>query len=129
MSLSIKPFGPDWLVDYFHMADRLDPQEFVTWYQPDAEFRSGNQPPAVGHAAIIASLTSFYALITTMRHEKTGTWTDEDSGVFEAVAHFTTKDGRTLALPAISSVRLKGNKVSRFLFVMDASPLFQPVPG
>ena len=129
MSVSSHPFGDAWLVDYFLMADRLDPEEFVTWYTPDAVFRSGNLPPVTGHAAIIAALTSFYAAIGTMHHERPGSWTDHDSGVFEAIAHFKTKDGRELALPAMTSLRLKGNKVNRLLFVMDATPLFQPATG
>jgi hypothetical protein len=36
--------------------------------------------------------------------------------------------GRTLALPAMTSVRLKGNRVSRLPFVMAASSLFHLVP-
>jgi hypothetical protein len=129
MSVSTLPFGDDWLVAYFHMADRLDPEEFVTWYTPDSVFRSGNLPPVTGRTAIIAALTSFYSVVSSMRHERTGSWTDHNSGVFEAIAHFTTKDGRTLALPAITSLRLTGNKVSRLLFVMDATPLFNPSSG
>jgi hypothetical protein len=129
VSVSKLPFGDAWLVDYFQMADRLDPEEFVTWYTPDAVFRSGNLPQVTGHAAIIAALTSSYAAISTMRHERTGSWTDHDSGVFEAIAHFKTKDGRELALPTMTSLRLKDNKVNRLLFVMDATPIFQPATG
>jgi hypothetical protein len=123
MSVSKLPFGDAWLVDYFPMADRLDPEEFVTWYTPDAVFRSGNLPEVTGHAAIIAALKSFYAAISTVRYERTGSWTYHNSGVFEAIAHFKTKDGRELALPAMTSLRLKDNKVNRLLFVMDATPI------
>jgi len=125
MSISTKPFGEDWMVDYFHMVDHLDPKEFVTWYTPDAVFRSGNQAAVQGHPAIIATLTSFYSIIRTMRHQKTGSWWDASSGVFEAIAHFETKDGRTFALPAITSLRMKDNLIDQLLFVMDAAPLFQ----
>jgi hypothetical protein len=128
-ALKDKPFGDAWMVDCFRMVDRLDPQEFVTWYTQDAVFRSGNRPPIVGHAAIIAALSSFYAHIGTMRHEKTGCWAGRDSGVFEAIAHFTTKDGRELALPAITSLRLKGNRIDRLLLVMDATPIFRSIKG
>lgn len=128
-ALKDKPFGEAWMVAYFQMADRLDPQEFVTWYTPDGVFQAGNQPPVTGHDAIIAALTPFYALIRTMRHEKTGCWIAGDSGVFEAVAHFETRDGRKLALPAMTSLRVRDNRVARLLFVMDPSPIFHPDMG
>jgi hypothetical protein len=60
--------------------------------------------------------------------EKTGIWNNHGSGVFEAIAHITTQDGRTHTLPAITSVRLKGNRVGRLLLLMDASPLFHVPP-
>ena len=129
MTVTSQPFGEAWLAEYFQMADRLDPEELVTWYTPDAVFRSGNLPEVTGHAAIIAALTAFYAAISTMRHEKTGSWADHDSGVFEAIAHVRTKDGRVLALPAMTSLRLRDHKVNRLLFVMDATPISQPATG
>jgi ketosteroid isomerase-like protein len=124
-----KPFGETWMIDYFHMVDRLDAAEFVTWYAEDAVFCSGNNSPVSGKAAIIAALTPFYALIRSMRHEMTGCWTYSDSGVFEAIAHFETRDGRRLSLPAITTLRIKDNRVRRLLFVMDAAPIFHPTPG
>lgn len=114
---------------YFLMVDHLDPQEFVTWYTPDAEFRSDNEPPVKGHAAIIASLTSFCSQVRTMRHEKTGCWWKATSGVFEALAHYETKDGRSFIIPALSSLRIKDGLLERFLLVMDATPLFQSNSG
>jgi len=97
----------------------------VRWYAEDGEFRFANQPPAQGKPAIVAALKQFYGLITSMRHEKTGCWADADSGVFEAMAHFTTKDGRTVAIPAVSTLRMQGGFIHRFLFVMDAAPIMQ----
>ena len=125
MTVSGKAFGEDWIADYFAMADRLDPGELVTWYTDEASFRFANQPAAVGKAAIAAALERFYGLITSMRHEKTGCWTGVDSGAWEAVAHFVTKDGRQVALPAVSTLRLRGGLVHDFRFVMDATPITQ----
>ena len=123
MPVSDKPFGEAWIADYFAMADRLDPEELVTWYADDCSFRFANQAPAQGKAAIVAALQQFYKLVTSMRHEKTGCWADADSGAWEAIAHFVTKDGRTLALPAVSTLRLCGGLIKEFRFVMDASPI------
>ena len=125
MPVSSKPFGEAWIADYFAMADRLDPGDLVTWYTDDASFRFANQPPAQGKAAISAALSRFYGLITSMCHEKTGCWADRDSGAWEAVAHFKTKDGRSVALPAVSTLRLRGGLVHDFRFVMDATPILQ----
>ena len=123
MAVTTKSFGVDWMVDYFAMVDTRDVDEFLTWYADDARFRFANNPPAVGHAAIRAGLEPFYALITAMRHERTGAWADADSGAFEAVAHFTLTGGREVALPAVSTMRVRGGLVHDFRFVMDASPI------
>jgi streptogramin lyase len=123
MSVSTKPFGEAWITDYFAMADRRDPDEMSRWYTDDGTFTASNHTPAKGKAAIVATLTQFFSAVTAMRHEKTGCWSDASSGVFEAIAHFETKDRRSLALPAISTMRMKGGLIERFLFVMDATPL------
>lgn len=128
MPASTKPFGPDWIADYFAMVDTLDVDEFVTWYADDASFRFANSPPAVGKPAIQAALRQFYGLIRSMRHEKTGAWADATSGAWEATAHFETRDGRTFALPAVSTLRVRDGLVREFRFVMDASPITQPAP-
>lgn len=129
MAVSSKPFGEAWLGDYFTMVDRLDPDELVTWYTEDGSFRFANQPPAKGTSAIAAALKQFYGLIVSMHHEKTGCWADATSGAWEAIAHFETKDGRTLALPAVSTLRLRDGLVEEFRFVMDASPITQNRSG
>ena len=125
MAPSTKPFGEAWIADYFTMVDRLDPEELVSWYTDDASFRFANQPSAQGKAAIVAALRQFYGLITAMHHEKTGCWADADSGAWEAIAHFETRDGRSLALPAVSTLRLRDGLLHEFRFVMDASPITQ----
>jgi len=81
------------------MVDTLELDELLTWYADDATFTFANSPPAHGKDAIKKALQQFYALITSMHHEKTGCWADERSGAWEAVAHFVTKDGRSVALP------------------------------
>ena len=125
MPVSSNPFGEAWIAEYFAMADRRDPAELVTWYTDGASFRFANQPPAMGKAAISGALGKFYGLITSMRHEKTGCWVGVDSGAWEAVAHFVTKDGRSVALPAVSTLRLRDGLVHDFRFVMDAAPIMQ----
>ncbi len=125
MPVSSRPFGEAWIADHFATVDRLDPEELAGWYADDASFRFANQPPAQGKAAIAAALRQFYGLITSMRHEKTGCWADADSGAWEAIAHFETKDGRRVALPAVSTLRVRDGLVHEFRFVMDASPITQ----
>ena len=127
MAPSTKPFGEAWIAEYFAMVDRLNPKELVTWYTEDCSFRFANQSPAQGKTAIAAALRQFYGLITSMRHEKTGCWADDHSGAWEVIAHFVTRDGRRLALPAVSTLRLRDGLIHDFRFVMDASPIAQSV--
>ena len=123
MPASTKPFGEDWMTEYFAMVDTRDLDEFLTWYADDATFRFANQPPARGKEAIRAVLEQFYGLVTSMHHEKTGCWADADSGAFEAVAHVVTTDGVCADLPAVSTLRVRDGLVHEFRFVMDAAPL------
>ena len=118
-------FGDQWMRDYFAMVDTLDVDEFLTWYGDECTFRFANQEPAHGKAAIRNALERFYALITSMHHENTGIWANEDSGAFEAIAHFVTKDGRNVDLPAVSTLRIRAGLVHEFRFVMDAAPITQ----
>jgi hypothetical protein len=55
--------------------------------------------------------------------ERAGGWPDQGSGAFKEIAFFRTTDGREVALPAMTRLRRKGNKVSRPLFVMDAAQI------
>jgi len=125
MPASTKPFGEAWITEYFAMVDTLKLDEFLSWYAEDATFTFANSPPAHGKDAIGKALQQFYGLITSMHHEKTGCWTDDNSGAFEAVAHFVTNDGRSIDLPAVSTLRVRDNLVHEFKFVMDASPITQ----
>ena len=125
MPVSDKPFGEAWIADYFAMADRLDPDELVTWYAEGAIFRFANQPPANGKPAIVSALKQFYDLIVSMRHQKTGCWIDASSGAWEAIARFQTRDGRDVALPAVSTLRLRDGLIGEFHVLMDATPLLQ----
>ncbi len=120
------PFGEAWIAAYFAEVDRMDPDGLLAWYVDDGpSFRFANQPPAVGKPAIAAVLRGFYGLITSMSHCKTGCWADAASGAWEAECTFTTRDGRTAALPVVSTLRLRGGLVHDFRFVMDAAPILE----
>lgn len=123
MAAPTTPFGEDWMTAYFAMVDTRDLDEFLSWYHDDASFRFANQPPARGKPAIREVLEQFYGSITAMRHERTGSWADADSGAFEAIAHFVTVDGRHADLPAVSTLRVRDGLVHEFRFVMDAAPI------
>lgn len=123
------PFGEAWIAAYFAEVDRLDPGGLLAWYADDGRFRFANQPPAVGKPAIAAVLWDFYGLITSMSHRKTGCWADAASGAWEAECTFITRDGRTVVLPAVSTLRLRGGLVHDFRFVMDAAPIMEGGEG
>ncbi|MBY0403541.1 MAG: nuclear transport factor 2 family protein [Cyanobacteria bacterium] len=126
MSVSIKIFGEEWISEYFAMADKMDPEALISHYTEDGTFTFSNQPQVQGKAAIKETLKQFWGTVTSMRHEKTGCWFDSTSGVFESIVHFGIKDGRSVSIPAISTLRLKGGLIQHFIFVMDPTPLFHP---
>lgn len=122
-----KPFGAEWITEYFAMVDRKDPKELVTWYNDDGSFMFANSPVAHGKDAITKALDQFYGLIDSIHHEKTGVWVDGETGVWEAKVHFVPKaTEKELILPAASILRLRNGKVQDFRMYMDATPITAP---
>lgn len=120
-----QPFGEEWIVAYFAEVDRMDPDGLLAWYDDEGSFRFAGQPAVCGKEAIRATLAAFYASIRSMSHRATGVWTRQSdrSGVMEAEVVFTRGDGERVVIPAVSTLRLKGDRVHDFRFVMDPAPL------
>lgn len=120
-----QPFDADYVREYFHEVDRMNPDGLLAWYSDGGRFRFANQDTVQGKVAIKSVLEAFYGSISSMRHEEQGIWVDANSGAMEAYVHFTTQDGREHVLPAVSVLRVQNGLVEDFRFVMDASPLQQ----
>ena len=113
-----------WWTDLLASIDGKDTARFLSFLAEDAEFRFGNGPSTVGHAAIGAAVSGFFGTIARSRHELLGTWDGPDSAVAEGTVTYTRLDGSTLTLPFVDVLYFRDGKIGRYLIYIDVNPLF-----
>ncbi len=105
-------------------SDAKDTAKFVSYLTPDGEFIFGNAPAAVGHAAVGAAVSGFFAAIGSCRHRLTATWDGPESAVGEGTVTYTRLDGSTITLPFVDVFHFRDGKIGRYQIYMDVNPLF-----
>lgn len=118
-----------WVVDLFRAVDALDAATFAKAFTEDGTFRFGNAQPAVGRQQIEEALSGFFSIIGGLRHEVTGvwsgTWEGGDVKSVESAVTYTPKDATvTDAIPATSTLRMRGDLIRDYRIFADISPLF-----
>jgi hypothetical protein len=118
-----------WVVDLFRAVDALDAATFAKAFTKDGTFRFGNAQPAVGRQQIEEALSGFFSIIGGLRHEVTGvwsgTWEGGDVKSVESAVTYTRKDATvTDAIPATSTLRMRGDLIRDYRIFADISPLF-----
>ncbi|MBO0931969.1 nuclear transport factor 2 family protein [Fibrella aquatilis] len=120
------PINEQWGYDFFRMVDRMDPDEYVIYFQPDGRVIFSNDPPIVGTEAIRQAMQQFYATIDSMHHEIVHLWAESNTVISRAEAQYVRKaDGKAVNLPAVTIIDLVGDKVQQVQFYMDMTPLKQ----
>ncbi|MBH0776337.1 nuclear transport factor 2 family protein [Nocardia bovistercoris] len=118
----------DWLGDYYACADSLQLDNYVERHSLDASVVFGNSPPANGREEIAAAVGGLFAILSGMRHERREAWLVDDgnTALVEAIVHYTTTGGSTIALPGFSVLqRVPETGLIRSLRVyVDMAPLF-----
>lgn len=114
-----------WWNSLLASIDSKDTAAFLAFLTEDGEFRFGNGPAAVGHAAVGAAVAGFFGTIRGSRHQLRKVWEDADSAVCEGDVTYTRLDGSTLTLPFVDVFYFRGDKIARYLIYMDVNPLFQ----
>jgi ketosteroid isomerase-like protein len=105
------------------MVDRIDAVEYASYFTQDGQVIFGNQPPITGKADIQKAMQAFYDSLSAMHHQIENLWVHPGTVVSQAVAHYTRKDGKTVDLPVVTVINLRGDKVHKVQFYMDITPL------
>jgi ketosteroid isomerase-like protein len=117
-----------WARAFFAKVDRSDAAAIGADLTDDVHMVRGNGTPLVSRAAVEAAFRAGGTRFRALRHEITGVWRGKWSGgdvvSVEAVAHYTFPDGREVALPVTSTLRLVGRKVADYRIFMDGRPAF-----
>jgi hypothetical protein len=115
----------DWIRSYYRLmdTDRLD--ECAQFFTPDAEIRIAHYPPMAGWEAIDRSMRAGLAVVGRIDHEVLNAWeADDDTLIFEVVAHYTLKDDRRIDVPGVVIAELHDGRFHRQRIGADLSAVY-----
>jgi ketosteroid isomerase-like protein len=114
-----------WWERVFAVVDTGDANRFIRLLTEDAQFRFGNAPVIVGHAAIHAAAAAFFAAIASSKHRVLGTWNGAESAACEGEVTYTRHDGSGVSVPFANVFELRGDKIAAYRIYIDNSSLFK----
>jgi hypothetical protein len=126
----MRPDTTDPLVsDVFDSIDGMDAAGFAKAFTENGSFTFGNAEPVVGREGIVATVAGFFSSIGGLRHEISGvwsgTWEGGDVKSVEGNVNYTRKDGSMVPpIPAVSTLRLRGDLIEDYRIFVDLAPLF-----
>lgn len=97
---------------------RLDVEELVSWFTPDATYHNIPIDPAVGHDAIRAILTMFTGMADGIDFRILNLAADGDTVLTERVDEFRSGD-RVVSLPVMGTFEVRGGKIAAWRDYFD----------
>ncbi|MGV0816103.1 nuclear transport factor 2 family protein [Mycolicibacterium boenickei] len=104
-------------------VDALDIEGFLNHLADDCEFRVGGAPPAVGHAAIAASVQGQFALVTSIEHSVDNVWRHANHIIVKGTLIYHRKAGSSVSVPFVNVWVLIRNKITRYAVYADLRAL------
>jgi ketosteroid isomerase-like protein len=113
------------LTDYYAAMEAKDTKRYSAYYTDDMTATFANAPRLEGAHAFVTTLSGLLEQVESVHHDVLTAW-EEDDGVliFECVATWTLRDGRSLTIPACSVCRVVDGKFKDQQFYVDNTPLF-----
>jgi hypothetical protein len=113
----------------FESIDAMDAAGFAKAFTENGSFTFGNAEPVVGRCQIEEAVAGFFSSIGGLRHEISGVWTGRweagDVKSVEGTVHYTRQDGAAVQpIPAVSTLRLRGDLIEDYRIFVDLGPLF-----
>jgi ketosteroid isomerase-like protein len=115
-----------WTTDLFAAIDAKDTPRFLSFLGEDAQFRYGNNPPAVGIDAIRAAVDGFFAAVKALSHSVDHVWGEPDHVICAGKVTYTRHDGRLISIPFCNVFAMRSGRIKDYLVYADPSPLFAP---
>jgi len=119
-------FDEKWWRELFACVDAKDTRRFLTYLHPDAMFRYGSTPPAIGHAAIGSAVGGFFDSIRSSTHRLGRSWQEHSSAICQGEVTYVRQDGAEVTLPFCNVLSVSGDKVARYEIYIDPTPLISP---
>jgi ketosteroid isomerase-like protein len=123
-----------YVVELFDAVDALDATAFAARFTEDGTFRFGNSPAVAGRQQIEESVAGFFSTIGGLKHAIVGVWSGAWEGgavaSVETTVAYRRKDATvTDAIPATSTLRMRGDLIADFRVFADISPVFARAGG
>ena len=113
-----------WATELFAAVDSKDVARFMAFLEPDAQFRFGSNPAAVGTDAIRAAVEGFFAAIKALSHQVDHVWAHPGHVICEGIVTYTHHDGRSVSMPFCNVLGMRDARVKDYLVYIDPAPLF-----
>jgi hypothetical protein len=113
----------EWWRRLLASVDARQTQEFLSYLQPDAVFRYGSAPAAVGQIAIGTVVEKFLASFRATSHKIERTWEIQECTICQGEVTYVLLDGTEVTLPFCNVLSLAGEKVARYEIYIDPTPL------
>jgi hypothetical protein len=117
----------EWWRALFACIDAKQTRQFLTYLSPDALFRYGSAPPAIGHAAIGGVVDLFFESMGSSSHSIGRTWEEPGCAICQGEVTYVLTDGSQVTLPFCNVLSLAGEKISRYEIYIDPTPLMPAV--
>lgn len=113
-----------WTADLFAAIDAKNSQRFLSFLEPDAQFRFGSAPPALGIDAVGGAVDGFFASIKSLSHKLDHVWAQPDHVICTGTVTYTRHDGRVVGIPFCDVLVMRGQRIKDYLVYIDPAPLF-----
>lgn len=113
-----------WIDELFAAIDRKDHAAFSGFLLSDACFRFGNQSPLIGRTPISASVSAFFDVLSSIRHQVENRWVVPEAAIVTGTVTYTRRDGSTLTVPFATVMRVTTEGISDYRIFADTSALF-----
>ncbi len=116
---------PAWMIEAFHVIDRMDAQSFAKFITPDGKMRFGNGPFMEGRVAIEQGVSGFFGTLGGISHRLERAWVLPDAHALQGVVTYTSKAGKKVEIPFTDIfVMAEGGLVKEWLVYSDMAPLY-----
>lgn len=111
--------------EIFRGADTLSAKTYASWFTADGRVVFGNNPAAVGPAAIEAAVAGFFSILEGMSHRLVGVWPIAEGWCVEAEVSYRVKGGSApVPVWGVTVLRTDGDRVRDARIYYDLLPVF-----
>src|SRR3569833_2260219 len=116
---------PQWIFDFFRIADSLDMQKFLALHTDDVNITVSNYPASSGKDALAGAIGNLWGRIKAMSHSVSGAWSLQDvsNGIAETQCMYTRLDGTTYTIRPCTVLRRRSGLICDLRIHADMTQL------